>query len=56
MDICRLPIFIYLVALGSMKIFKILREDYQNRRDGFDDLSIEICAGLHNLYIKRKLN
>lgn len=43
-------------AIGSMKFFKILREDYRNRRDGFDDLSIEICAGLHNLYIKHKLN
>lgn len=41
-------------AIGSMKFFKILREDYRNRRDGFDDLSIEICAGLHNLYIKLK--
>lgn len=41
-------------AIGSMKFFKILREDYRNRRDGFDDLSIEICAGLHNLYVKVK--
>ncbi len=39
-------------AIGSMKFFKILKEDYRNRRCGFDDLSIEICAGLHNLYIK----
>lgn len=39
-------------AIGSMKFFKILREDYRNRRHGFDDLSIEICAGLHNLYVK----
>lgn len=43
-------------AIGSMKFFKNLREDYRNRRDGFDDLPIEIWAGLHNLYIKRKLN
>lgn len=41
-------------AIGSMKFFKILREDYRNRRDGFDDLSIEICAGLHNLYVEVK--
>lgn len=39
-------------AIGSMKFFKILKEDYRNRRCGYDDLSIEICAGLHNLYIK----
>jgi len=42
-------------AIGSMKFFKILKEDYRNRRRDFDDLSIEICAGLHNLYIKSKL-
>ena len=41
-------------AIGSMKFFKILREDYRNRRHGFDDLSIEVCAGLHNLYVKIK--
>lgn len=41
-------------AIGSMKIFKILREDYRNRRLGFDDLSVEVCAGLHNLYVKLK--
>jgi hypothetical protein len=41
-------------AIGSMKFFNILKQDYRNRRCGFDDLSIEICAGLHNLYIKLK--
>lgn len=43
-------------AIGSMKFFKILPEDYRNRRDDFYDLSIEICAGLHNLHIKLKSN
>ena len=41
-------------AVGSMKFFNVLKQDYRNRRCGFDDLSIEICAGLHNLYIKLK--
>ena len=41
-------------AIGSMKFFNVLKQDYRNRRCGFDDLSIEICAGLHNLYIKLK--
>lgn len=41
-------------AIGSMKFFNVLKQDYRNRRYGFDDLSIEICAGLHNLYIKLK--
>lgn len=41
-------------AIGSMKFFKILREEYRNRRDGFDGLSVGICAGLHNFYVKRK--
>lgn len=39
-------------AIGSMKFFNILKHDYRNRRCDFDDLSIELCAGLHNLYIK----
>ena len=41
-------------AIGSMKFFKILRDNYRNRRCGFEDLSVEICAGLHNLYVKLK--
>jgi hypothetical protein len=41
-------------TIGSMKFFNVLKQDYRNRRCGFDDLSIEICAGLHNLYIKLK--
>lgn len=43
-------------AIGSMKFFNILKQDYRNRRCDFDDLSIEICAGLHNLYIKLNTN
>ena len=39
-------------AIGSMKFFNILTQNYRNRREGFYDLSIEICAGLHNLYVK----
>lgn len=38
-------------AIGSMKFFKILQEPYRNRRCGFEDLSVEICAGIHNFKI-----
>ena len=41
-------------AIGSMKFFHILNHNYRNRKKGFEDLSIEICAGLHNLYVKLK--
>jgi len=43
-------------AIGSMKFFKILSDIYRNRRCGFEDLSAEICAGLHNLRIKIQSN
>jgi hypothetical protein len=39
-------------AIGSMKFFNILNHPYRNRKTGFEDLSIEICAALHNLYIQ----
>jgi hypothetical protein len=41
-------------AIGSMKFFNVLTQPYRNRRFGFEDLSVEICAGLHNLYISTK--
>lgn len=41
-------------AIGSMKFFNILTQNYRNRKTGFEDLSIEICAGLHNLYVKSR--
>ena len=43
-------------AIGSMKFFKVLVQPYRNRRFGFEDLSVEICAGLHNLYVSSKSN
>ncbi len=43
-------------AIGSMKFFKILTDNYRNRRCGFEDLSVEICAGLHNLKIRPPTN
>ena len=39
-------------AIGSMKFFNILTQIYRNRHCDFEDLSVEICAGLHNLRIK----
>lgn len=43
-------------AIGSMKFFKVLTQPYRNQKDGFEDHSIEICAGLHNLAVKTKTN
>ena len=43
-------------AIGSMKFFKVLTQPYRNHKDGFEDLSVGICAGLHNLAIKIKTN
>ena len=41
-------------AIGSMKFFNILTHNYRNRKPEFEDLSVEICAGLHNLGLKLK--
>jgi len=41
-------------AIGSMKFLNILTQPYRNRLFGFEDLSVDICAGLHNLYISSK--
>lgn len=43
-------------AIGSMKFFNILNHNYRNRKNGFEDVSIEICAALHNLYIQNNSN
>lgn len=39
-------------AIGGMKHFNCLVHRYRNQSETFDDLSIEICAGLHNLAVK----
>ena len=39
-------------AIGGLKHFNCLVHSYRNHKDHFDDLSIEICAGLHNLGVK----
>lgn len=43
-------------AIGSMKFFNILNHNYRNRKERFEDISVEICAGLHNLYVKLRTN
>jgi DDE superfamily endonuclease len=39
-------------AIGGMKHFNIMTHVYRNRRNGFEDLSVGLCAALQNLSVK----
>ena len=41
-------------AIGGMKHFNIMTDAYRNRRHGFEDMSVGLCAALNNLSVKLK--
>lgn len=41
-------------AIGGMKHFNIMAHPYRNHRNRFEDLSVGLCAALHNLSVKLK--
>lgn len=37
----------------SVKVFRLVKEQYRNHKEGFDDLSMETICGLHNFKIRK---
>lgn len=39
-------------AIGAIKVFNIIAHIYRSHKKGFEDVSIGICAAIHNLRLK----
>ena len=43
-------------CISGLKRCRIVKDEYRNRRNGFEDLVILICCGLHNFRIAAREN
>lgn len=41
-------------TISGIKRCRILKDEYRNRRNGFEDTIMLLCCGLHNLRIKHR--